>query len=104
MSGSRIAWVAVGLALAGCGGRDIGLADRCAAMASAASPEALDITTRRASVREETGLAQIAGSQQGVPVAAECRFQREVLISFRWRQAPFGVALSGSSEPPHDPK
>ena len=100
MSGSRIAWVAVGLALAGCGGRDVGLADRCVAVASAASPEDLDITTRRASVRDEVGVAEIAGTQQGTPVAAECRFQREVLTSFRWRQAPFGVALSGSSEPP----
>jgi len=100
MSGSRIAWVAVGLALAGCGGRDIGLADRCAAVASAAAPEDLDITMRRASVRDGAGLAEIAGAQRGTTVAAECRFQHEVLISFRWRQPPLGVALSGSSEPP----
>jgi hypothetical protein len=104
MSGSRIAvvavgLVAVGLALAGCGWRDVGLADRCAAVARAASPQSLDITLERAEVKNEAGLAEIAGTQNGAPIAAECRFEHEVLTSFRWRQPPFSAALSGSSEP-----
>jgi hypothetical protein len=38
--------------------------------------------------------------QQGKNVAAECRFEHEVLTSFRWRQGPVAAALSGSSQPP----
>lgn len=104
MSGSRIgAWAAcalAGLALAGCR-HDVGVADRCVDVVDAAYPDTgIDITTRSAEVKDDVAIAEIAGVKDGEPVAAECRFDRNVLTAFRWRQQPFAGVGSGSSQPP----
>lgn len=91
----------IGVALAGCGfTRNVGVADRCVDVMTEATPGAsIDVTERRAVVKDGVATADVAGVQQGKTVAAECQFQHEVLTSFRWRREPFAEIGSGSSQP-----
>jgi len=87
-----------GAVLAACGLREEGVSDRCADMVSAAVPGGADMTERRASINDGAETAEVSGTANGTAIAAQCRFEAEVLTQFRWLTPPSEVA-SGSSVP-----
>jgi hypothetical protein len=81
--------------------RDEGVSERCADMVSAAWPGSVTITERRASVADRVETAEVKGTANGTPLAAQCRFERDVLTDFRWLSGPFAAA-TGSPGPPSE--
>src|SRR5215469_9929636 len=91
------------LALAGCGLqlREESLLDRCAELMQAAFPGG-DIKTTKKEVANETTpsiaalVVVVEGERRKVPadgvplreVAAECRFENNILTGFRWTKGP----------------
>lgn len=84
---------------AGCGiPHDVGLAERCADLMRRAYPSAaIDITKTEASATSLTTIvAKAEGVRTDVPadallqrdLAAECRFDENVLTGFRWTSGP----------------
>jgi uncharacterized protein (DUF4415 family) len=76
---------------------DPGLGRRCADMMRQAFPGAeIRVTRAQASAAMADATAQVEGERQDVPaggplprkVAVECRFDHDVLTSFRWTAGP----------------
>jgi hypothetical protein len=88
-----------GAVLAACALREEGVSDRCADMVNSAWPGGADITERRASVGDSVETAEVSGTANGNKIAAQCRFEHDMLTDFRWLSAP-AAAASGSSIPP----
>src|SRR5215469_15098435 len=91
------------LALAGCGLqlREESLLDRCAELMQAAFPGGDIKATKKEVANEATSsiagvVARVEGERRNVPadgvplrvVAAECRFDNNILTGFRWTKGP----------------
>lgn len=86
--------------LAGCGFgkmRDVGLGDRCAEMMQRAFPGAkIEATKKEATASMATATARVEAVRTDVPedgvvtrdLAAECKFENNILTSFRWTAGP----------------
>jgi hypothetical protein len=86
--------------LGGCGLndlRDVSLSDRCADVMQRAFPEArIEITKQEAYAAMNNATAAIQGVSTGTPadatsprkLAAECKFDNNILTGFRWTSGP----------------
>ena len=75
----------------------VSLVDRCVDLMHRAYPNAgFDIIDRRVRVEGNAAIATIAAARSGVPVkgpyardvGVECRFESDILTSFRWTAGP----------------
>jgi hypothetical protein len=91
--------IALSALLVGCGiPRSVGLAERCADIMKSAYPSAaIDITKSEAAATSLTTIiARVEGSRSDLPpeaplrreLAAQCRFDENILIEFHWTAGP----------------
>jgi len=75
----------------------VGLADRCVDIVRRAFPNGdLDIANRRVKVEADASIVAIAAVRRDVAakgpyardIAAECRYESNILIGFRWMSGP----------------
>ncbi|HEX7966660.1 MAG TPA: hypothetical protein VF502_00460 [Stellaceae bacterium] len=97
------------LPLAGCGIREASLGDRCADAMKQAFPGGSIKVTNSQVAQDSTGasltamIARVDGVRTEVPaegplardVAVECRFEENVLTSFRWTAGPLQRSSGG---------